>query len=345
MIALLFGTFLFDLLFFLRAVTGSPTPFKMAGGLDKGLASSMWSPISTGRPPYYFKKKPAPPATRLSNASTAVGNNSSPGASPSSSTPLSSPSATSNSRTSDAASKADTSITNTSGTSPSPTSNGEDSPLVAALNRIPTPWSELDRFTKIARRLKWKLPFLAHGYNTATAHVDDGDFDGAAAQQTEAELMFKLDFFEYYMLLERALVHLMGVFGVEITGAFRNGAAVPPKNRGGDGRRAGAVSESGGIGKKSDHRFHANVLEALDDARNPLNKSLGSDEVRYALARAKEREFPIQFPILSSLRPHTIAGWYIVHSLTFSPSLQSATAGKTPTTQTPPCPPKQGQGR
>lgn len=153
---------------------------------------------------------------------------------------------------------------------------------------------------------------MAHGYNMATsssaggvgivAGVVNNDDDNNLALRAEAELMFKLDFFEYYMLLERALVHLMGVFGIRVTGGFHHhGGAMANKNGNGNG--------SGGE-KRSDHRFHANVLEALDDVRNPLNESLGKDEVRYALARAKERTYSLfsprenqPFPILQSPIP------------------------------------------
>lgn len=179
--------------------------------------------------------------------------------------------------------------------------------LVSALDRIPTPWAELGRFTKIARRLKWKLPFLAHGYNAAVHDPDHG-------QRAEAELMFKLDFFEYYMLLERALVHLMGVFGINITGGFaRDKAGQEPtqSHRLGNGEGGSAIKS-----RSSDHRFHANVLEALDDARNPLHESLGKEEVRYALARAKEREFAgspsrhlAKFPGTHTYMHTYMAGW------------------------------------
>lgn len=118
--------------------------------------------------------------------------------------------------------------------------------------------------------MRWKLPFLGQGYRAAT----DRDLN-TPEDRAEAELMFKLDFFEYYMLLERALVHLMGVFGVKITGAFARAAT-------------GGTTTTNGNGPQSDHRFHANVLDALDDPRNPLNPVLGSGDARYALARAKE---------------------------------------------------------
>ncbi|KAJ4389281.1 hypothetical protein N0V93_006746 [Gnomoniopsis smithogilvyi] len=145
----------------------------------------------------------------------------------------------------------------------------------SALNRIPTPWAELARYTKIVRRLKWKLPFLAYAYNAAI------DRTVTEEQRGEAELMFKLDFFEYYMLVERALVHLLGVFGVKITGAFDT--RLGNENHATHGRVRAREGWT-----QSDHRFHANVLEALDDARNPLHEALGNSDARFALARAKE---------------------------------------------------------
>lgn len=137
---------------------------------------------------------------------------------------------------------------------------------------------------KIARRMRWKLPFLGQGYRAATDRALNIPDDRA-----EAELMFKLDFFEYYMLLERALVHLMGVFGVKITGAFngsRSGTRAPNGN--GMGGAAATGQQPQARKPQSDHRFHANVLDALDDPRNPLHPVLGAGDARYALARAKE---------------------------------------------------------
>lgn len=102
--------------------------------------------------------------------------------------------------------------------------------------------------------------------------------------------MFKLDFFEYYMLLERALVHLLGVFGIRVTGGF--GGRIPHGN-GGSGWHGKKGDRQGW--EQSDHRFHANVLEALDDVRNPLHESLGKNDARVALARAKECKYDYLF--------------------------------------------------
>lgn len=220
---------------------------------EKGLASSRWAPISTGRPPYYWSSKKFKTFTTTATLTSTSAHTA--GTETHDPSPLPS---TANL----------TSIAATNGTTQAYSYPANEAPTDAspyqvdssALRRIPTPWAELTRFMKIARRMRWKLPFLAHGYRAAT--------DRANEEREEAELMFKLDFFEYYMLLERALVHLMGVFGVKVTGAL--GARISSE-------------------QSSNHRYHANVLEALDDPRNPLHRVLGRGaDARHALARAKE---------------------------------------------------------
>lgn len=113
---------------------------------------------------------------------------------------------------------------------------------------------ELSRFMKIVARLKWKLPFLAEGYRLATTH-------DPAIDIAHAEIMFKLDFHEYYALLERALVHLLGVFDITVSSA--------PRYQG-------------------SHSYHANVLDALEAKTSPLRDILGSGERFSQLKRAKE---------------------------------------------------------
>ncbi|KAJ4418453.1 hypothetical protein N0V82_005532 [Gnomoniopsis sp. IMI 355080] len=230
----------------------------MVGGIDKGLSSSMWA---SGRP-YHFTKKTVTQQTSTTTLS------------PTHNTHQTSHNETllSNHATTSTAIHGSSPLTND--TTPSPPGVPHQIDFRSALNRIPTPWAELARYTKIVRRLKWKLPFLAYAYNAAT------DRTVTEEQRGEAELMFKLDFFEYYMLVERALVHLLGVFGIKITGAFGT--------RLGNGNYAhGSVGAREGW-EQSDHRFHANVLEALDDVRNPLHEALGNSDARFALARAKE---------------------------------------------------------
>ncbi|KAJ5124965.1 uncharacterized protein N7515_008790 [Penicillium bovifimosum] len=129
--------------------------------------------------------------------------------------------------------------------------------------RLLPPAEELARFMKIVVRLRWKLPFLAEGYRLATLEV--GEFV-SAEQVAHAEIMFKIDFHEYYALLERAIVHLLAVFNISVTSSRR-----------GPGNGNGVV-----------HRYHANVLEALREQSTPLSPILGGGNVFLQLQRAKE---------------------------------------------------------
>ncbi|KAL0932892.1 uncharacterized protein CTRU02_211855 [Colletotrichum truncatum] len=163
---------------------------------------------------------------------------------------------------------------------PTPASNTPRSvtpnPSAAATNGTKPPPSsqqEFKRYIQIVRRLKWKLPYLSHGYHLAIAKPGDPLFGGETNAQ-EAELMFKLDFYEYYMLLERALVHLLGVFG----------ATVP---RDASERWMPPAARNGAAGY-STHTYHENVLAVLQREDNPLREALGSGEVLFHLSRAKE---------------------------------------------------------
>lgn len=143
-----------------------------------------------------------------------------------------------------------------------------------------SPEQELSRFLKIVARLKWKIPFLEIGYGAALDRV------GKPQQEIDAnEIHFKLDFHEFYMLIERALVHLMGVFGIVIY-------AQPDANGNGYGVSNGNGNGNGNEGvfrdRSQKHRYHENVLLALDNSNNPLYGTLGQPEVRKQLARAKE---------------------------------------------------------
>jgi hypothetical protein len=98
----------------------------------------------------------------------------------------------------------------------------------------------------------------------------------------EAERQFKIDFYEFYALLERGLVCLLGVWGVVITAS----AGIAPASR-------AATNGSSVIGDSlsfhgSAHRFHANVLSALEHPSNPLHATLGTGPVREYIGIAKE---------------------------------------------------------
>jgi hypothetical protein len=121
---------------------------------------------------------------------------------------------------------------------------------------------------KIVARLKWKLPFLAEGYRLATLPADNG------IDVAHAEIMFKIDFFEYYALLERAIVHLLGVFNVTVSGTIT--ASQLNHKRGKNGPPSAT------------HRYHANVLETLEKPTCQLHSVLGCGNVHEQLREAKE---------------------------------------------------------
>ncbi|KAF9634169.1 hypothetical protein BFW01_g5064 [Lasiodiplodia theobromae] len=88
--------------------------------------------------------------------------------------------------------------------------------------------------------------------------------------------MFKLDFFEYYALLERILVLFLGFHRVPLPSNKINGGELLP------------ISGKGGNGAWG-HRYHESVLEALEGAkaRGGGLEALGSEEVIAVLRRAK----------------------------------------------------------
>ncbi|KAJ5081257.1 hypothetical protein N7456_013495 [Penicillium angulare] len=134
------------------------------------------------------------------------------------------------------------------------------------------PAEELSRFMKIVARLRWKLPFLAEGYRLATLAVDGVNVSGE--EVAHSEIMFKIDFHEYYALLERAIVHLLAVFNISVSSV--------------GGRSGSGVQVGGGGGGAGVHRFHANVLQALQEESTPLAPVLGTGYVHELLKKAKE---------------------------------------------------------
>ncbi|XXH00034.1 hypothetical protein Hte_006375 [Hypoxylon texense] len=125
---------------------------------------------------------------------------------------------------------------------------------------------------KISARMRWKLPFLNEGYTKASE-----TFGKSKSEIEASEIQFKLDFHEFYMLLERALIRLMAIFQITINGtSWLFGTP--------DGLTGLAASRHSG----RQHRFHANVLAALEDNRNPLSGIFRAPEVHEQLARAKE---------------------------------------------------------
>lgn len=108
--------------------------------------------------------------------------------------------------------------------------------------------------------------------------------------------MFRVDFFEWYVLLERCLVGLLGSVGVEVSSAFD-----PKRDTGGTGPVVNRYTNGRGVGTSSligdskvftagyAHRFHQNVVDALDSENgNVLHDVLGEGRVREYIGVCKE---------------------------------------------------------
>lgn len=92
--------------------------------------------------------------------------------------------------------------------------------------------------------------------------------------------MFKVDFFEFYTLLERYIELCLSIVGVSVS------ANAPRTNL-----NALRYITNPGLQRsrpEASHAFHANLLEALDAETCPLHASLGTQDVRFELGLAKD---------------------------------------------------------
>lgn len=162
-----------------------------------------------------------------------------------------------------------TATTNNAPTAAAPTTNRV---LVASSNSVSSlkPALAFQRFEQACQRLRWKYIDLQASYKRALA-PDEAGFSGH-----DAERNFKVDFHEFYVWIEQAMVLLLLVFDV-----------VVPRDRQAfnstDANRRG-----GGTYNQSPHAYHHNVLKTLDDEDNPLHAVLGRGDVSHALWKAKE---------------------------------------------------------
>lgn len=113
--------------------------------------------------------------------------------------------------------------------------------------------------------------------NYNATHTSHGDAD---FQKTNAEAMFKVDFFEFYTLLERYITTCLSVFGVNISGS------APQTNV--NALRYITNPDLQRTRPMASHAFHANLLEALDNEKGPLYAAFGIQHVRVELGVAKD---------------------------------------------------------
>jgi hypothetical protein len=165
-----------------------------------------------------------------------------------------------------------------------------------------------DRVTRLLGRVRWKAEMLMVSYFRTmeivqAAAQQNGDHQSQHAMgsgassvsgyepqqpgrretdiaQKQAESMFKVDFFEFYTLLERYITDCLTIFGVFVS------TSAPRINF--NALRYETNPELHRTRPMASHAFHANLLEALDDEKCPLAGSLGLQEVRVQLGIAKE---------------------------------------------------------
>ena len=153
------------------------------------------------------------------------------------------------------------------------------------------PEAELSKHKKLLARLKWKSHLLVASHQRVTQAMQGPSPGVHSLSASEAETMFKLDFFEYYVLLERVILHLLGVFNIGVSSDLWKEASNQTDSSGTiDVPTNGApiIGSSNFDRTYYNHRFHANVLQALDQPSNPLHMVLGTGDVRYYLGIAKE---------------------------------------------------------
>jgi hypothetical protein len=184
-----------------------------------------------------------------------------------------------------------------------------------AVSRAERIKKEKEKTTRLLSRLKWKAESLAASYIRAIDILRaDLDANGLMnrrgethcpfllgmesvstssstatpatcrketnTQKKQAESMFKVDFFEFYTLLERYIELCLSILGVSVS------ANVPRQNF-----NALRYITNPGLQRtrpEASHAFHANLLEALDSETCPLHVALGNQNVRIQLGLAKE---------------------------------------------------------
>lgn len=150
------------------------------------------------------------------------------------------------------------------------------------------------KFLKLLRRIKWKSGTLLYCHHRALTQDTDIVIKGVhfpisseMSRANAAEIMFKTDFFDWYATLERCIINLLESYGVVISADFTTDKVpLPGLTTYGRGEENSIIGDSIAFHGYA-HRFHANVLAALDRPENPLNQILGTGIVRQYLGIAK----------------------------------------------------------
>ncbi|KAL6707617.1 hypothetical protein ACN47E_003967 [Coniothyrium glycines] len=140
-----------------------------------------------------------------------------------------------------------------------------------------------ERAARLLGRVRWKAELLMVSYFRTMEIVRSSEQHNhileSGATSKQAESMFKVDFFEFYTLLERFITDCLAVLDFRISAAapvnvnFLRYVTNPDLHR---------------TRPLATHAFHANLLEAIDDTNCPLHTTLGIQEVRVQLGIAKD---------------------------------------------------------
>ncbi|KAF2631375.1 hypothetical protein BU25DRAFT_359601 [Macroventuria anomochaeta] len=142
-----------------------------------------------------------------------------------------------------------------------------------------------NRATRLLGRLRWKAELLMVSYFKVMEMLQavdqqNGHYESHKTLARQAESMFKIDFFEFYTLLERYITACLTILGVSVS------ASAPRENF--NALRYITNPDLQRTRPLASHAFHANLLEALDDENCPLHSSLGVQDVRIQLGLAKD---------------------------------------------------------
>lgn len=146
------------------------------------------------------------------------------------------------------------------------------------------------RATRLLGRLRWKAELLMASYwkaiesiNVEKQHSEHDQSKTPNMKITRAkhvESMFRIDFFEWYTLLERYITDCLAIFGVTVSGT------APKINF--NALKLITNPELRRTHPLASHAFHANLLEALDDEACPLHHAFGVQHIRVQLGLAKD---------------------------------------------------------
>lgn len=154
-------------------------------------------------------------------------------------------------------------------------------------------------------RLKYRASFLLeshrrtiHNETSCSVRATTFYLISYTGRANIADQQFKNEFFDYYVLVERCLLALMACFDHVVRAEHRSDVVPLPSTV--TGLDASVYSDTSQRPPKNalvgdsrvfpgaTHRFHANLLEALDDLHNPFHKVLGQGDVRLYVGLAKE---------------------------------------------------------